>query len=669
MNEGRTTAIFGVVAAVAFGLAWWSRPEAISNESDARKERVGQDVFPSFSDPAAASSLQIIKYDEDIAQLKQFEVAREKSSGLWTLPSNEDYPADAAEQVRDATTPLIGLKVLSIESFDRGDHELYGVVNPDDEELIVGESGVGFLVSLKDNDDQALASLIIGKEVQQAEGQRYVRIPTEDAVYTVELDTAAFTTEFQDWIESDLLGVRSFDITQVGVRDYSLQMSSLTTMSLKRNFDAQVSFDPSSSQWSLDKFAIYEGRDPIDSQLAENEELNTKFLNDFRNAVQDLEIVDVKRKPEGLASDLKADESLLNDRESVASLQTQGFYPVGDAQGMEIFASGGETIIGTTDGVNYLLRFGEVLDVLSNDEGGGLSRYLLVTAKLNDAKFPPPDLELVPETVEEMLAMEAAEQEAAENPAQADPMPVPGATDVKVEEEKEAADDAASETPAEKPEGEPAVDPKSEEEPAQEESSSADNPKEDETAAEETTEEADSTPADSTSEPSGGDEDDLNDCFAQEENQQADEAQATDEPEQADQASKKPSEDSAAEAPQSSDPQQQPAEDVPAETGETEEELKERLEAMREKITKENQRKLDERNEKIDAARKKVQELNARFADWYYVVSDEVYKKLKVSREQLIQDKNAAADAATPPVGLPGGIPGLPQGIGLPPGQ
>ena len=77
--------------------------------------------------------------------------------------------------------------------------------------------------------------------------------------------------------------------------------------------------------------------------------------------------------------------------------------------------------------------------------------------------------------------------------------------------------------------------------------------------------------------------------------------------------------------------------------------MQEELEFVREQIAKENQRKIDSRNEQMDAARRRVRELNARFADWYYVVSDEVYKKLKVSREQLIGPATPAAPQATGP--------------------
>jgi hypothetical protein len=60
-----------------------------------------------------------------------------------------------------------------------------------------------------------------------------------------------------------------------------------------------------------------------------------------------------------------------------------------------------------------------------------------------------------------------------------------------------------------------------------------------------------------------------------------------------------------------------------------------------------------------------VKELNERFADWYYVISDNTYKKIHISRDELIKEKAKPADAtgANPAVpGLPAGIPGLPAG-------
>lgn len=95
----------------------------------------------------------------------------------------------------------------------------------------------------------------------------------------------------------------------------------------------------------------------------------------------------------------------------------------------------------------------------------------------------------------------------------------------------------------------------------------------------------------------------------------------------------------------------------------------------RAQIIKDNQRKTDAYNEQLKKARLKVRDLNFRFGDWYYVISDDVYKKIHLSRPDLIKEKSSAKEEgfdieafreleegpkkkeARPPMG-PGGFPG-----------
>lgn len=664
MNEGKTSALFAAVAAVCLGLAWWSRPDAITNENDLKVEVTGQPVFAKFEDPNEATSFQIVKYDDSLGQLERFEVAKDKTSNMWKLPSYEDYPADAAEQVRDATTPLISMPILSVASLDRGDHALYGVVNPDDDKMSVGESGVGKLVRVKGEANQVLAELVIGKAVDGAEGQHYVRVPTEDATYIVELNTAPFTTDFKKWINQQLLEVRSFDISTVGLRDYAI-LPTQNGYGMSRNFDADLTFDSAKNSWSLDRFITYDQGKAVETKLTPDEKLQDKPLNDLRNAVQDLEIVSVRRKPKGLAADLKADKSLMENKESLQSLVSQGFIPQEGLNGTEIFATGGETLVGTAAGVKYLLRFGEAVTDLSgvaeaeDDASSGLRRYLLVSAVLDESKFPVPDLEPLPETVADMQARKEAQAKAAE--------PQPSAAPADAEppaSESPAEAESAEQPPA--PEVQPAVDAPAAEtaEPSQE--VPADSP------AENADEEAD-TPADTpAAEPAETDAPaaDGNDPSALRSNGKrrliVPVAFQSDEAAPATPADNDKAPAAAAEVPTTEGTQPPADASTAEEPAKTDEELQEELEFVREQIAKENQRKIDARNEKMDAARRRVQELNARFADWYYVVSDEVYKKLKISREQLIGPNTPDAAQATP--AAPGqSTPGLPPGFNLQP--
>jgi hypothetical protein len=63
-----------------------------------------------------------------------------------------------------------------------------------------------------------------------------------------------------------------------------------------------------------------------------------------------------------------------------------------------------------------------------------------------------------------------------------------------------------------------------------------------------------------------------------------------------------------------------------------------------ETIKKENKRKMDEYHDKRKKAETRVAELNARFNDWFYVVSDDVYKKVQLGRADIVKDRATAKD-------------------------
>jgi hypothetical protein len=46
----------------------------------------------------------------------------------------------------------------------------------------------------------------------------------------------------------------------------------------------------------------------------------------------------------------------------------------------------------------------------------------------------------------------------------------------------------------------------------------------------------------------------------------------------------------------------------------------------------------------VKAGEKRVKELNERFADWYYIISDATYRKIHLSREDVVKKKEKPAD-------------------------
>jgi hypothetical protein len=548
----RRTAVFVVAGLLLLGLGWAAQPRFKPATVAPAVERV---LFPALTDVEKAASLEIIRYDDELATLYPFRVI--KSGGVWVLPSHENYAADAKDQLAAAATELVDLKKLDVVTSRATDHEVYGVIEPDQEKIKPGMTGIGQLIEIRDAAGSKLARLIIGKEDKQSgvgggsRRLRFVRKAGQDPVYRVELDTSKFTTRFGDWIEKDLLKLTPWDVRSVELDNYSLSaVESGGRLEVRQQRDEKISlaYDDKESSWVLSSFETFpdkESSDPVSVALQEDEEVDSTKLNDLRNALGDLQIIDVARKPAGLSSDLKAAESFVNDVEAVSSLQQRGFLPL--PSGL-ILSTEGETVIGMKDGVEYVLRFGAgttVTDPGKADSGEGddataesvgtAARYLLVMAQFNKDLLEQPELAVLPSLPED-------------NKETGEVVKKPG------EEASEGNKDDGEKSEGKKTEDEKSV------------------PDQEPTAA------------------------DLL--------KQADEAEAA---------------------------------------------MQKAIESRRQ-VERENRRKQESFDEKVAEGKRRVEELNGRFADWYYIVSDEEYKKIHLERKAVIKTKTEpTSDAATIP--------------------
>jgi hypothetical protein len=401
MSESLKTILFAAVGVAAVVIAVVTYPE---QEDYQPPQMVNKPLFPEFTDPSNAAKLKIAKFAEDQGQLKEFEVARDSKSGLWSIPSSANYPADAEAQMRDAATSFIDLNVIGIASEENKEHQTFGVIEPNKQKLDASESGVGLLVQFEDAKGKDLASLVIGKRVKGTEDQYFVRKPGESSVCVVKIDPSKFPTEFDKWIERDLLKINTMDVDRVQLKDYSL----VTTQTLAgprgqldERFEALVTFSADQNKWILNDFIETRNGERKPTQLLPTEELNSQKLNDLKTALGDMKIVDVLRKPTGLGSNLKAGSEFLTNQENVSSLMNRGFFPVQiDGGDPEIRAANGEVLVGLKDGVEYVLRFGETADIATQEGAEGedtqINRYLFVSARLDESKFPPLQLEPLP---------------------------------------------------------------------------------------------------------------------------------------------------------------------------------------------------------------------------------------------------------------------------------
>lgn len=561
MSEMAKTMTLLGVAIVSMIAALVARPS--STEVDVTTLH-GENLTKVFSDPDAAKQLRIVRFNEDTATLREFEVA--EVDGLWSIPSKSGYPADAERQMAEAATCLMDREILSVASESAADHEQYGVIDPLSPKLTAGQKGVGTRVIMSDIHGEPLVDLIVGREVKDAEGQHYVREASRDLVYVIEIDPGKLSTDFEDWIEQDLLKINPWDLQEVKIKDYSVALQPVMSdrgftihVDWDRRTEMALGYSEQSGKWTAVKLREFDvdGREFKDFTLTEDEELNTATLDQLKNALDDLRIVDVVRKPAGLSSNLKAGEDFLKNPEAQQDLLIRGFTAVKTPEGdEEVISSEGEVICTMNDGAEYVLRFG---DLQLTDGGGeqqreesadaseakaseGVNRYLFVMARFNEDAVPKPELEALPELPEK------ASDESSET----------------------ASDDTAAETTDES-----------------------------ESDAETATDES---PADEGASEAAGD----------------------------DQLAK--------------------------------------IIAERKRIEQENQRKLDRYQATLKQGREKVKELNARFGDWYYVISDDVFQKIHLDRDDVIQKKEkqaddnpASASEGAGGIGTPGSfVPGLP---------
>ena len=426
MKESTQTLWFLAAAVGAVVLAIASRPSDATYEVD---ELIGKPLDRAF-EADEAKSLKIVRFNEETATLREFEVTEQ--NGVWSIPSQGGYPADAEQQMGQASAGVMDREILQVVSQSAADHVKYGVVAPLDS-LDVGQTGVGIQVTLAKEDGSALVDLIIGKEVKDAPSQRYVRRASQDVVFVVEIDPETLSTDFADWIEGDLLGLNAIDINQVRIQDYTAE---LVPQGLQigihwdRRSDLTVRYDDEDSSWVPEKLQSFspDANDFEAFDLAGNETLNDEALDSLKSALDDLLIVDVEKKPAGLSANLSAGDDFLKDTASQLSLVQRGFAPAPMENGeTEILSSEGEVTVTLKSGVEYVLRFGGLqTDMTGGAEAGegeteSVNRYLFVMARLNEDILQKPELEEVPdlpaeEAVEEDEEEAEQEEEATEEP-------------------------------------------------------------------------------------------------------------------------------------------------------------------------------------------------------------------------------------------------------------
>ena len=132
MNESNKTVIYVVVCATVWSIALFSRQETASNTTSLQEiaaARVGQELFDNF-EANNAKRLKVQQVDEKLAATKSFEIERDPSTNLWVISSRNSYPADAEEQMSDAATSFSKLIIKDLYTVEVSEHSECRVVDP-----------------------------------------------------------------------------------------------------------------------------------------------------------------------------------------------------------------------------------------------------------------------------------------------------------------------------------------------------------------------------------------------------------------------------------------------------------------------------------------------------------------------------------------------------------
>jgi hypothetical protein len=621
MNEISKTVVFVASAAAALGIGWFASKPA--DREDLVQQELGKPFFPDFAAEkrSAIAGAEIVDFDSSSDTTHDLKVVLR--DGAWQInPEKQGYPEVNADRLADVIDAVSDLKKLSVVGDDRSKHREFGVVDPGNPaELKEGTEGVGKRVEVFDDAQHALVKLVVGKADDKNAKLRYVRRPDQDMVYQTEIAADKLSSRFEDWVPPNLLDATGTDLRFAKIDDYGVDYDGepkppvmqggvifiqppsedaifRSKAVLEMKPVTKTGSTTPTDEWQVADFQTFDkaAKTYKERKLAADEQIESFKLSSLGRALAAVKVVDAVKKPKLLAADLASETTFLTnpaspirrDRESYTLMVAYGFEPAltGKSDEASIICHEGELTAGFANGVEYHLRFGDIT-------GKGRGAASSDAGKKDDAK----------------TGEAKTDDKSADGAAKgADTAPNRYLMVTARFNEQLVPKPKLTELPAETPAAAAPAPAKTEE---KKEEKKAEEPK-----------------SPTKVEPS----DDASSCDDQE--PAKDETAKKDEP--AKPADDKKTNEEKAEEKATGESKAEPAK--PAMTPEE-----------RQRIKTDNETKQKEYDDKLKAGREKAKELNAKFAEWFYVISDSTYQDLNVDPTSLIRKETPAAAGATPP--------------------
>lgn len=376
MNDSRNivTGAFVVVAIALTTAAYVVYPKALNSGIE---EQVNKPLFE--FEPDSVRQLSIVKFEQSSNTFEEIVMENNLATG-WTIPSKFRYPVDSGEKLILTASSLSGLIVLDIASEDPNDEETYGVIEPKPG-VKAGQEGVGIKVTLKNREKQDLASVIIGKEVKDQPGHRFVRVPDQRFIYVCEYDPSILKTDFFSWINPKILQLGAqWAVNKLTINKYSATKNPL--LDEKKSYRADLVI--ADNQWTTQMFA-----DAADPDAKPR--LDLAELERVRIALENFEIRDVTRKNAAASMAIQQRQPIPNTFQVAAEMQKLGFFFDEKVKPAALVGAGGELAFTANLGIRYEMMFGGLVAAQVSGKENDL-RYVMITAKVDETMYPlPPD--------------------------------------------------------------------------------------------------------------------------------------------------------------------------------------------------------------------------------------------------------------------------------------
>ncbi len=309
------------------------------------KKLVGKKLFAGFADPTVLKTLEITRLNSQSGKKETLRLS--ESDGSWKIGSYYDFPAENTTQMTRVVSPFLQLSVQGLfDELKEGSDakkvlELFRscqVVDPtgaapEDKET------TGILVKMTGSGGDLLVNAIIGAKVPESthlRDVRYLRIPGEDMIYTVDFSTEAtndsgaeqllpmsdrLSVDPLDWVNRDLLRISRWNIINWGIHRYEISKENEPIPGSYVSFN-QTPEKALDSVWTLDQDLI--AQNGKYQPNTNNKKPVNKKINDAADALGKLKFISVERLPENWANILREKKSL---RELI--LKKEGSLPQG----------------------------------------------------------------------------------------------------------------------------------------------------------------------------------------------------------------------------------------------------------------------------------------------------------------------------------------------------